>query len=124
MPDSNGVSSDSISNNLDTLTTTNRDSFASTFVTLSSQNNNLLIQDESTVRESLEISNTEGSSDSDNTTTIVIIVVVIVAVLAVFITAYVFCFSKKSKQSEVQDIKEIGMVSKESERGKYQSPLI
>ena len=124
MPDSNGISSDSISNNVDTLTTTNRDLFASTFVTLASQNNNLLTQDESTVRESLQVSNPEESSDSDNATTIIVVVVVIVAVLAVLITAYVYGSSGRSNQSEVTDVKEIGLVERESERGMYESPLM
>ena len=128
MPDSNGISSDSISNNVDTLTTTNRDLFASTFVTLASQNNNLLTQDESTVRESLQVSNPEESSDSDNATTIIVVVVVIVAVLAVLITAYVYGSSGRSNQSEVMDLKEIkseiGLVERESERGMYESPLM
>ena len=128
MPDSNGISSDSISNNVDTLTTTNRDLFASTFVTLASQNNNLPTQDESTVRESLQVSNPEESSDSDNATTIIVVVVVIVAVLAVLITAYVYGSSGRSNQSEVMDLKEIkseiGLVERESERGMYESPLM
>merc|ERR1712146_307810 len=111
------------------VTTTNRDLFASTFVTLASQNNNLLTQDESTVRESLQISNPEESSDSDNATTITVVVVVIVAVLAVLITAYVYGSSGRSNQSEVTDLKEkyrseIGLVERESERGMYESPLM
>ena len=125
MPDTNGASTESISNNVDTFTTTNRASFASTFVTLSSQNNNLLTQDVSTVRESLEISNNDQESSDNKSTIVIIIAVVIAVVLVVFITVYVFCFKRNSDVDDLNEVRrEIGMVSRESELGMYQSPLM
>jgi hypothetical protein len=127
MPKTSGETSDSIADELKSLETTKRENFASNFVTFSSQNSNMLVQDLGSILDSLGLIVNDKSSSDDNTT--IIIVVVAICVLVVLIAAYVF-YTKRGEAERGGDNlgddeefrQEILMVA--SERGEYESPLM